>query len=82
MPTVQERNASLGFKPHPNPHDSAHATLHGLTHREVEDAIRTIPNHGIDHLRYVDVSGEHGSLSGYVKADHFEAVCRALGVAP
>lgn len=76
----QETCASLGFKPHASPHERGPATLHGLTHSEVEEVIGTIPNHSITHLRYIDVDGERGQLSGYVEAEHFDAICRALGV--
>jgi hypothetical protein len=78
---VDAQPRPLQFKPDSNPwavDDSSVPTLHGLTHEEICEIIGG-ERVGIRD-RYIDVSGPFGSLSGYVKAECFEAICLALGV--
>lgn len=72
-------SASFDFRPVPNPHDNTSlATLHGQTHDVIARMIGLTS--GIENRRYIDVVGKHGTLSGYVDADMFDAICLALGV--
>lgn len=79
--TGEENTTSLGFRPAPNPwmdEGSTVATLHGLTHDQVCEITGGAKVNLSD--RYIAIAGPAGSLSGYVKSENFEAICRLLGV--
>jgi hypothetical protein len=73
--------AAFGFAPVLRPDGGP--SLHGMTHAEVTRVIfpdRPEEHSDIVHLRWVDLRGPHGNLTGYVETAAFDAVCAALGV--
>lgn len=74
----------VGFAPAPSVRGEGRPSLHGMTHAQVTREMwpdQPKKHSDIHHSVCVDIRGPRGNLHGYVDADVFGAVCRALGVA-